>query len=629
METHLIVSNDELLSWMPRIMQAEVVALDTETTGLDWQSDIIVGLSFSLDGNTGYYVPFAHRTGPQCSYLVVKYVIELVLRNPDLVKVFHNAKFDIHMMWSVFGIRAIHPYHDTTFMAFLDDNTAPKDLKSLSARFFGPELVNAETQKDALVSNFRLPHMSWLTPAEMSEYAALDAVMTFKLCEHYVRLGVAPIYGTELALIDSVIDMERVGVQIDRAFLGAAGDSIMERLPAAEAELNEIVGRELNPRSSQQVGTFLYGDLGLVPRKFTNRGHPSCDEASLLSYPKSQAIDLILEARTLSKTMSTYIRGIDNRLDSNNRLHCKFNQAGTDTGRFSSSKPNLQNIPREGRVPVSIRGAFVPSAGRFLAFIDYKQVEFYMFAHYANDPAMLALVQDGHDFHRATATAVFNKKLEDIIWEERKFAKQVNFGYIYGIGARALAEKLGTSVAVAKAFLRRYDLQFPGVKTYVSQCKDDYALMGYTENIFGRRRKIPFDKAYRAVNTLCQGTAADIVKRSMVDLRPLLRASATDMILTIHDELAFDIPFEEVAIIPEIVKIMQNYRMRVPIIAECDWSPISWGDKRPWKGIEEVERERSVSRKERGRGRVSSSALAQRDRPADRLLRDLRAGDQG
>jgi len=583
METHLITSNEELLKLLPRLMRAEVLAIDTETTGLDWEKDIVVGVSFSWDGEIGYYVAFAHTQGPQCAYLAVKYVMELVLRNPNLTKVFHNAKFDIHMMMSTFGVRTIHPYHDTIVMAFLTNNTVPKNLKAWSSRLFGPELRNLEIRLKALKKSLRAPSYGHLPVDEVGPYAVGDAVYTWKLFEFFKKEVLEmPLYWTELELIDLVLDIERKGIQIDPDHLHRAGEVLDARIPIVENELTQVVGWAVNPRSPTQVAKLLYEQLGMPILLRTAKGKPSTAEEVLLSLPEHPAIPLVLEARTLSKVKSTYVIGILDKLDASNRLHCRFNQLGAETGRFSSSKPNLQNIPREGSVPVSIRQAFVPSEGQIMVFADYTQVEMYLFAHYANDPRLLELVRHGYDFHRETGAEVFEIKPEAVTKEQRKWAKSVNFGYIYGIGSAKLARRIGCTTREAKAFLARYDAKFPGIPKFRSKCRGEFMQRGHVLNLFGRKRFIPGDKAYRSVNTLIQGSAADLLKQAMVRLKPIFSTTSATPLLTIHDEIDFEIPWDAVEVVPRIVEVMTDFNLRVPIRVGVDWTSTNWGEKHPW-----------------------------------------------
>jgi DNA polymerase-1 len=582
MQLRLITSNQELLDLLPRLMRGPVLAIDTETTGLDWTKDVVVGVSFSLDGETGWYVPFAHTSGPQCSYLAVRFVMESLLLNPELIRVFHNSKFDIHQCWTTFGVRTIHPYHDTLIMAFLEDNTIPKGLKDWSFRLWGPELKNLEAQLKRTMKANRAPSFGHLTPEQVGDYAAGDAVFTFKLFDHFKSRALNnSLYWTELELVDLVIDMERKGIRIDADYLERAGVELAAQIPVVEAELVELAGWDINPRSPQQVAKLLYDQLGLPVLAYTDTGNPSTAEEVLLNLPPNPIIDFVLRARALSKLKSTYVDGILSKLDPHSRLHCRFNQMGAETGRFSSSKPNLQNIPREGSMPISIRQAFIPSAGKIFVFADYRQVEMRLFAHYSNDAGLLKAAQEGFDFHRFTASWVFHKTQEEITKAERKFAKSINFGICYGLGVGKLAMRLGITKREARSFLKRYHRTFPGVNIFTERCKDDFNRLGYVENLFGRRRKIPFDKAYRSVNTLIQSSAADVLKDAMVRLKPLLKISETGSVMTIHDEIVFEVPREEINIVSRIIDVMEKFRLRVPINIDVEWSDQSWGHKKP------------------------------------------------
>jgi len=585
----IVTSNQRLMELWPEWMCQQWLAIDTETTGLDWQEDFIGGISLSYDSSFGYYVPFNHSEGPQCNPLVVKWVMEGILRNPRIAKIFHNAKFDLHMIKSTFGFKVVGPIHDTLLMGFLIDNTVDKNLKDWSARLFGPELKDKEKELKAHLKQIRAPTYMHLPIDIVGPYAAGDAVATWRLFEVFKpQVWNTGLYWTEIGLIPLLVQMERTGVQINRQYLIDGGVKIDQRIPEVQTQLDQLAGHPINPGSPKQVADLLYKELGLPVLMTTAKGVPSTAEEVLINLPPHPAVQLILEARSLAKCKSTYIEGIQDKLDSHNRLHCRFNQAGAETGRFSSSEPNLQNIPREGSMPVSIRGAFVPSPGRVLVFVDYKQIEMRVFAHYSGDPDLIAACRSGFDFHLATAAIIFAKPTDAITTEERKFAKKVNFGYIYGIGSAKLARELQVSRHEAQKFLDRYDARFPGVPQYVAQCRADFEHKHYVENLFGRRRFIPWDKAYRAVNTTVQGTAADIIKVAMVHLEDLLARLRSKLILQVHDELVFDTVPEELDQIPTICKIMEDFKLRVPIEVDVKWSDVSWAAKKPWTSPTEI-----------------------------------------
>jgi len=587
LDVELVTSNDRLLELFPTWMRAPKISIDTETTGLDIIRDLVAGLSISSDGKKGYYVPFWHTTGPQCSYEVVRFVMEGILRNPELIKIFHNAKYDMHLFLNTFGIRTVSPYEDTMVEGFLIDNTIEKGLKPWSKRLFDDTLSSLEDELALHIKRNKLPSYAHISPEFIQRYGAADAIYTFKLHEVFQqelqKNNQVALYHTELELIDVVLRMERWGIQIDPEILRREGDQLKARLPQMEQELNELVGRPLNPRSPKQVASYLFGDLGLPILLRTAAGNPSSSEEVLLNLPSHPSIPMILALRTGSKVISTYVDGILEKLDAQNRLHCRFNQLGAGTGRFSSSKPNLQNIPREGSVPISIRSAFVPSLGYSWFLIDYKQAEMYLFAHYANDPQMIEAVSSGFDFHRSTGALIFNKPLDEVTKVERKFAKKINFGYIYGIGPRKLARELQITERAARGFLRRYNERFPGIPDFVKRCKADYQSKGYVESLFGRRRFIPYDKAYRSVNTLVQGTVADLIKQAMVNLKPILSSVPIRLIIQVHDELIFEIPDEFVGVVPEIERVMQDFKFRVPVRTDVEHTTTTWANKKPWR----------------------------------------------
>lgn len=595
MKLETVTTDERLFELFPKLMGAEHLAIDTETTGLNYTHDVIAGVCLAPDDENGFYVAFGHVRGEkQCSFSAVQYVMENLLLNPNLVKVFHHLKYDWHLLLNTFGHGPIPPYHDSMVMGFIVDNTVSKGLKEWSERLFGGQLPGLKEDLQETIKSRGLPSYAHLTPEEIGDYGAADAIFTLKLSEFLWPRLVANkqtnLYRTEMRIVEMVLEMERKGVRIDQKFLRKAGRVLAEREPIAQRELNEIAGWEINPRSNKDVPKLLYEQMGFPILMRTDAGNPSTAHDVLINLPNHKVIDLILELRALRKARTTYVEGILEKIDEDGRLHCHFNQLGAGTGRFSSSKPNLQNIPREGTFPISVRGAFVPSPGHIMVFIDYRQVEMRVFAHYSDEKTLLQMIEEGVDLHTATAAIIDNTSPENVSKERRKFAKKVNFGYVYGIGKRKLARELEISEHQAEEFLRLYDMKFPGVPRFMEETKRRFELRGYVENVFGRRRKIPWNKAYRATNTLIQGTAADIIKKAMENLIPILRTHRTFPWATIHDEIDFEVPIDELEVVEKMVEVMENFHFRVPIEVDVEWSDTRWGNKRKWNGIQDTRR---------------------------------------
>lgn len=591
-----LVNDDQTLMGLLReISDQRIISYDTETTGTDWRVDVAVGASLAW-GDEGreqaIYFPWAHCQpnnvrweGPQCSYPVVRFFLETILRNPYIRKVMHNAKFDIHLTESTFGWKPVEIVEDTMLMAFMVDSDWPLDLKQQTAIHFTTDALDEETALKAYMKNRGLKRYAEVPPDRMASYACSDAFHTLKLYREFlpeIEADYAAVYSVERKLVWVTQRMERTGIKLDADYLKSQYGPLDARVPVVTAELESFAWKGFNPNSDPQVRKLLFDQLHMPVLKRTEKGEPSTAEDVLLNLPEHPALQLILEARTLKKTRSTYLDGLLKKLNWDGRCHGKFNQTGAGTGRFSSSEPNLQNIPREGSLPISIRSAFVPDdPDSFLAFLDYKQAEMYLFAHHSNDPGLIAAVKSGYDFHLATAINIYGVGVESITKPQRKFAKRINFGIVYGEGSRKLALELQITVNEAKEFMELYFRTYPGSKRMMKDTRDEFERTGFVTNVVGRKRKLPDGKGYRAVNTKIQGGVADLVKSKMVEVDEFLRTTNISMMLTIHDELVFGVHRSEAHHLTEIKRIMENFRLRVPIRVDLEWSEASWGQKRP------------------------------------------------
>jgi DNA polymerase-1 len=554
---HTLLTQTDFDDWLSRLNEATLFAFDTETTGLDYLDAQIVGVSFAVQAGEAAYVPLAHDylgAPQQLSREKVLAALKPLLENPDKPKVGQNLKFDAHILAN-HGIHLQGIAFDTMLESYVLNSTATQhNLDALAKKYLKLQTIKFEeiAGKGKKQLPFSQVHLEQAAP-----YAAEDADITLRLHEKlWKQLPKTPklekiFTEMEMPLVPVLMRMERNGVKIDAAQLYKQSAELAMRLQKLEQEVYEIADCEFNLNSPKQLQQILFEKLGLPVLKKTPKKEPSTAvevlEELAIDYPLPQ---LILEYRSLSKLKSTYTDALPQQINpKTGRVHTSYQQAVTATGRLSSSNPNLQNIPirtAEGR---RIRQAFIAPQGYHLLAADYSQIELRIMAHLSQDEKLLAAFATGADIHKATAAEVFEVSIDEVTDEQRRNAKAVNFGLIYGMQAFGLAKQLGIGRREAQAYIDIYFTRYPGVKAYMEEMRELAKKQGYVETIFGRRLYLPEitsrnhqiqQHAERtAINMPLQGTCADILKKSLLSLDDWIQNSGLDvqLILQVHDEL--------------------------------------------------------------------------------------------
>ena len=589
-----VTTPERLEHWLHRIEQADLVALDTETTSLEPMLARVVGLSLSVQMGEGCYIPLAHAGMEQHQQLDKTETLALLkpwLESTRRTKVLQNAKYDSHVLANE-GIQLQGIAHDTMLQAYVLEAHQRVNMEELMQRWLGIAGTSYESICGKGAKQIGFAYVDIPTAAH---YASEDADMTLRL--HHVlypqiqaQSGLACIYQIELQTSEVLTKIERNGVAIDSVLLQKQSQILGQRLLELETQAYELAGQPFNMNSPKQVGEVLFDQLGLPVKRKTASGAPSTSEDVLqelaLDYPLPK---LMLEYRGIAKLKSTYTDKLPKMVNAQTgRVHTRYAQAAVITGRLASSDPNLQNIPirtPEGR---QVRNAFVSSMGQIVA-ADYSQIELRIMAHVSGDKNLQKVFEEGGDVHRATAAEIFHIEPKDVSAEQRNAAKAINFGLIYGMGQYGLAKNLGISNAAAKSYIDRYFARYPGVAQYMEDIKARAKQQGYVETVFGRRLYFPDINAKgpraagaqrAAINAPMQGTAADLIKMAMVAVQTWLTAKnmRTLMVMQVHDELVFDVPEDEVAaLLAALPDLMcQVTKLDVPLIAEVSVGP-SWG----------------------------------------------------
>ncbi|RMX05025.1 DNA polymerase I [Corticibacter populi] len=583
-----------ILSWedfdaaLARWQQAPLVAIDTETTSLDQMQAQIIGVSVSVRPGEGAYIPLGHDYAGAPAQLPRDAVLARLkpwLENPDHHKLGQHIKYDRHV-FANHGIE-VHGYaHDTMLQSYVLEAHKPHGLQSLAERHTGRQGVSYE---DLCGKGAGQIPFSQVDVEKAAHYACEDADQTFDV-HHLLWPQIEAdeklrgIYALEIATSEVLFRMERVGVKIDGALLARQSHELGERILAVEQQAYALAGQQFNLGSPKQLAEIFFDKLGMPVVKKTATGARSTNEEVLERLAEDYPLPArILEHRGLAKLKSTYTDKLAQlALPATGRVHTHYAQAVAVTGRLSSTDPNLQNIPvrtPEGR---RIREAFIAEPGNRIASADYSQIELRIMAHLSGDEALLKAFAEGRDIHRATASEVFGVPIDEVSSEQRRYAKVINFGLIYGMGAFGLAKTLGIDNTAARNYIERYFERYPGVRRYMDETKALAKEQGYVETVFGRRLYLPEINSPNgprragaeraAINAPMQGTAADLIKKSMVAVQALLdaRNPRVKMIMQVHDELVFELPEDQQDWLREQIPATMAgvAELRVPLVAE-------------------------------------------------------------
>lgn len=562
-----IVTEERLQYWLAQLKKADLFAFDTETTSLNYLDARIVGLSFAIKAGEAAYIPLTHDYVGAPDQLDLEHVLTLfkpLLEDPKQHKVGQNLKYDRHILLNHdIDLQGIQ--HDTMLQSYVLDSTATRhDMNSLAEKYLGRTTIHFE---DIAGKGKKQLTFNQIAVEQAAPYAAEDADITLQLHKTlWPQLQAIPsleeVYTKlEMPLLPVINTLERNGVNIDIWMLQQQSDQLAHDIDKLEQQAWDVAGEEFNLGSPKQLGTILYEKLELPILKKTPKGQPSTAEGVLqeLADDGYELPKIIMEYRSLSKLKSTYTDRLPEQVNkTTGRVHTSYHQAVTATGRLSSSDPNLQNIPIRSEQGRRIREAFVAPDGYTLLAADYSQIELRIMAHLSQDEGLLKAFAAGEDIHRHTAAEIFGIELDQVSSDQRRSAKAINFGLIYGMSAHGLSKQLGIERHQAADYMTTYFERYPGVKNYMDNTRDQAKLDGYVETLFGRRLYLPEINASNgmrrqyaertAINAPMQGTAADIIKHAMISIQQWLQETSSDirMIMQVHDELVFEIPTDQV-----------------------------------------------------------------------------------
>ncbi len=585
-----IVNTPELLDeMMVQIERSTLVALDTETTSLNSFKARLVGLSFALNGMSGWYVPVAHEGMQSIEQLPMDTVLARLkpwLENSKAHKIGQHLKYDTHV-FANHGIALRGVVHDTLLQSYVLDSTQPHRLDAIAARYLH---VSSLTYEDICGKGANQMPFAQVDIEKAATYAVEDAAICIAVHEKmYPQIcadaGLKMVYETiELPTSEVLYQMERNGVLLDVNELHRQSHALGQTLLQLEKTAHELAGQPFNLNSPKQIGELFFEKLGMPVVKKTSKGAPSTDEEVLQKlaedYPLPKAM---LEYRSLSKLKSTYTDSLPTMIEgSTGRVHTHYAQAVAVTGRLSSNDPNLQNIPVRTELGRKVRTAFIAPEGSVMMSADYSQIELRILAHMSQDPVLIEAFSTGIDVHARTAAQIFSVPLAEVSFEQRRMAKVINFGLIYGMSAFGLANNLGISRAAAQQYIDQYFIQYPSVLHYMEQTKQFAREHGYVTTHFGRRLYLPDinnrnmgkrQGAERAaINAPMQGTSADLIKLAMIAVQSALteRGLKSKLVMQVHDELVLEVVLDELELLKGLIPELMSgvAKLSVPLLAE-------------------------------------------------------------
>ena len=589
--SYITISDEQTLNqWIQKIKLKRIVAIDTETDSLNVMLANLVGISMSIEPGSAAYIPLKHQSSDNFIQLNLDLVIEKIkpiLEDPNIIKIGQNIKYDAHIFLNN-GISLKGIDEDTMLMSYVLESNQSHGMDKLSKRYLGHDCISYESLVGKGVKQITFDQV-YIEDA--APYAAEDADVTFQLFQHLQKLlkenkELLNVYKEiEIPSMQALIKVERNGVLIDSKILQQQSHEIGEKLINLEKEAYVLADQPFNLSSPKQLREILFDKLKIKALKKTPTGTPSTSEEVLQVLAQDYPLPkLILEHRSLSKLKNTYTDKLPKMINqSTGRVHTSYNQAVAITGRLASSDPNLQNIPirtPEGR---RVREAFIAPKGSVIMSADYSQIELRIMAHLSKDKRLIQAFKNNEDIHKITAAEIFNTSLEGISNEQRRYAKVINFGLIYGMSPFGLAKNLNIEISAAKNYIDRYFTQYPSVKQYMEDAKQIAREKGYVETFFGRRLWLPEINGSNgimraaaeraAINGPMQGTAADLIKLAMIEVHNWIQTEPNikgKMIMQVHDELVFEVPDNEVQTFKKIIpKLMAEVAsLSVPLIAD-------------------------------------------------------------
>lgn len=574
---HTITTQQDFTKLLDKLNQTPYFAIDTETTDINWQHAKLVGISVSTADYEGYYIPVGHTEDfdvlldNQLPIDTVLSAFKPILENPNIGKIGQHLKYDAHI-FKKYGIN-ISPWQMDTMLASYVINAAATrhGMDALAKHYLG---VQTTTFEDVAGKGAKQLSFDKVAMDAASQYACEDADITFRLFNRFNqhinqdKTAAQLLYRLEIPTAQILTQMEHDGILIDTDFLGQLSDEFDKKIMALQIEAERIADEQFNLASPKQLGEILFDKLGIAGGKKTKTGQYATSEA-VLSKIEHPLIDVVLEHRSLSKLKSTYTDTLANAADEQGRVHTSYHQALTSTGRLSSSDPNLQNIPIRTDTGRLIREAFIAPKGRMILAADYSQIELRLMAHFSGDESLIRAFNHNLDIHTATAAEIMGKDISEVTPSERRAAKAVNFGLLYGMSAFGLAKQIGVDRAVAQDYIKRYFARYPAILEYMERTKTMAKRLGYVQTILGRKLYSPDiqssnrmikDAAERAaINAPLQGSAAEIIKLAMIAVDEVLPKDDAKLLLQVHDELVFEVDTDKAHDIGNLIKTaMQN-----------------------------------------------------------------------